>query len=263
MIFHREKTTQLRMGFYTEVGRFCQHNEDSLIWHDPGNDSKILKSRGRVYIVADGMGGYAAGEVASEIAVKTIVQHYTTSTPQEIVPALDSAIQAANQEIYNQAQSGGKGGMGTTVVCMVVRGNELYVGHVGDSRAYLLREGSLTLLTQDHSLVAELVRKGELSEEAAKHDSRRHLISRTLGRRVEVVPEIHGPIPLQTGDRLLLCTDGIHEYLDDQQIAYVLQANQDDPQAAAVALTQFADSVGGDDNATAIVVALDQVVGVK
>jgi len=251
------------MGLNTEVGRYRDHNEDSFNWYNPGNDTKTLQQKGCLYIIADGMGGYAAGEVASEIAVKTVVQEYAASYTTDIVTTLERAIQSANLEIYQQSLSDIHQGMGTTIVCAVIRGDELYVAHVGDSRAYLLSDNQLSLLTEDHTLVNELVKIGVLSLEEAKVDSRRHLISRALGKKAEVIPDIQGPSHLQTGDSLLLCTDGISEYMNDEQIAYVLQANQNDPQAAAVALTQFADAIGGDDNSTAIVVVMDKVIALK
>ncbi|HOG45902.1 MAG TPA: protein phosphatase 2C domain-containing protein, partial [Anaerolineae bacterium] len=154
----------------------------------------------------------------------------------------------------------GQAGMGTTVVCAVVRGAELYLAHVGDSRAYLLRDGTLHLLTQDHTLVNEQVRHGLLTPEEASDHPQRHILSRALGARPEVAVEIGSPIPLRSGDTVMLCSDGVSGYVDDPQIAYALHANRDDPQTAADTLIQLADAAGGHDNATAIVLWIEKVV---
>jgi serine/threonine protein phosphatase PrpC len=261
-MFHTPKRTSLRLGYRTEVGRVRDHNEDNLSWFDPGDDADNLSRKGWLCIVADGMGGHAAGEVASKVAVEGIVQKYQQSQ-LSIPSALQEAIQVTNEEIFQHNRTGVQSGMGTTVVTAVIRGDELIIAHVGDSRAYLLRQKSLTLLTRDHTLVNDLLRANAITPEEAKEHPQRHVISRALGKKIRTDPEMQDPIRLHNGDVLLLCTDGISGYLSDEQIAYDLESNSSDPQLAATALTQHADGIGGEDNATAIVVFIDKAVPIR
>ena len=259
---HSIKHTLLRMGYRTEVGRVRERNEDSLGWSEPDNKNQALDTNGWLYVVADGMGGHAAGEVASKIAIDVVVQEYQASHPP-VEDALNQAIHAANLEIFHRNRSGAESGMGTTIVCAVIFGDKLYCAHVGDSRAYLLRNSQLSPLTRDHSLVNDLLRSGTITPEEAQDHPQRHVLSRALGKKAEVLPEITGPMPIYAGDMILLCTDGISGYLDDDQISYLLQANSNDPQVAATALIQNADAEGGEDNATAIVVKIEKVIPVE
>jgi protein phosphatase len=205
------------------------------------------------------MGGYAAGEVASRIAVETIVREYEHMAAKGVPEALSWAIQIANKEIFLQAQQQGQEGMGTTVVCLALRGAELFVAHAGDSRAYIYRAEQLTQLTQDHTLVNQMTSQGLLSREEAENHPRRHVLTLALGRTETVTPELKGPIQLFDGDTLLLCSDGIAGYLRDTDIQLILQNNPGEPQSAAVALTHQADATGGNDNAVAIVIYVTRV----
>ena len=253
-------TTQVRLAFDSQVGPVRDHNEDDLRWFDPSENPVALRQKGRLYVVADGMGGHAAGEVASRIAVETIVDRYASDPDTDVGASLKRSIVDANAEIYRQAQSGERAGMGTTVVCAVIRGNELYVAHVGDSRAYLLRQGILRQLTEDHSFVAEQVRRGLLKEEEAEESSQRHVLSRALGKKPEVQADLSGPHDLKASDLLLLCSDGICGYLSNDQIQFALHANAQDPQSAVAGLMQLVDAARGQDNATAVVVLVESVV---
>ena len=256
------KRTILRMGYRTEVGRVREHNEDNLSWFDPVDNAKALGELGWLFIVADGMGGHAAGEVASKIAVDTIVEKYREEHAS-IASALNDAIQAANEEICQRNRSGAQSGMGTTIICGVIRGDELFIAHVGDSRAYLLRKRVLTLLTKDHTLVNELLSGNVITPEEVENHPQRHVLSRALGKKVGVDPDIQEPLRIYNKDVLLLCSDGISGYLNDDQISFDLEANLSDPQTAATALTQHADGVGGEDNATAIVIFVDKAVPIR
>jgi serine/threonine protein phosphatase PrpC len=255
-------TTKVKLGSSTDTGNERDHNEDSLLWWDPGNDPETLGRKGRLYVVADGMGGLAAGEVASKIAVETIVGEYARDEGNDIAGALRQAIQAANAEINRCAQSAPQQGMGTTVVCAAIRGDELYIAHAGDSRAYLFHDSVLRPLTNDHSLVNEQVRRGILTSEEAQLSEIRNVITRALGIQTEVVPDLVGPLTLNGGDSVLLCTDGICGYVSDEQIQYALRTNPRDPQAVADFLIQAANAAGGYDNATALVVLVEEAAPV-
>lgn len=251
--------TQVRLAYDSQVGPVRDHNEDDLRWFDPSEDPVVLRQKGRLYVVADGMGGHAAGEEASRIAVETIVARYASDSDAEVAASLKRAITAANAEIYRQAQGGERAGMGTTVVCAVIRGDELHVAHVGDSRIYLLRQGVLRQLTADHSFVAEQVRRGLIKEEEAEQSPQRHILSRALGKKPEVEADLSGPHDLKAGDLLLLCSDGICGYLSNEQIKFALLANAQDPQSAVANLMQLVDAARGQDNATAVVVLVESV----
>jgi len=261
-MFLPPKRTILRIGYRTNVGRIRDHNEDNFSWFDPGDTAETLGEKGWLFVVADGMGGHAAGEVASKIAVTVIVQRYQEGR-SPIASALKDAVQAANEEIFQHNRSGAQTGMGTTIVCAAIHGDELFIAHVGDSRAYLLRKRALVLLTRDHTLVNDLLRGNAISPEEAEVHPRRHVLSRALGKKAEADPEVQEPSRIFNGDVVLLCTDGISGYLNDEQIAFDLESNSSDPQTAATALTQHADGIGGEDNATAIVIFVDKVVPIR
>ena len=227
------KGTRVQLGFQMDEGRVRQLQEDSCIWYDPGDDRDTLARKGRLYVVADGMGGYAAGEVASKLAVNTIAQAYQADPDPDVPASLLRAIDAANSAIYQQSQSGTNAGMGTTVVCAVVRGDELFVAHVGDSRAYLLQGDELRQIMRDHTLVNELLLRNAITPEQARAHPDRHVLSRALGKKASVTADVGEPWHLQSGDMVLLCSDGISGYLSDEQIEFDLRSSLNDPQAAA------------------------------
>ena len=181
-------------GSRTDIGCVRDHNEDSLVVAPP------------LFAVADGMGGHAAGEVASEIAT-TVLANQAPKTPD--AEALGRAVETANLEIIAAAEDGrGRAGMGTTCTAAILEGERLVVAQVGDSRAYLLHQGKLQQLTRDHSLVAMMVEAGQLTPEEARVHPRRSVITRALGTDPSVQPDLY-EIDVQTGDRLLLCSDGL------------------------------------------------------
>ena len=201
-------------------------------------------------------GGARIGEIASKIAVEVIIQQFIASK-QTVNLALKKSILAANTAIFNRNRLGNESGMGTTIVCAAILLDKLYIAHVGDSRAYLLRKGQLSRLTKDHTLVNELLNNNVITSEEAQNHPQSNVLIRALGKKASVLPEISGPLPLQNNDLLLLCTDGISGYMDDEQISFLLQTNSNDPQIAATAVIQNADSIGGEDNATAIVILME------
>ncbi len=245
------KQLRLEVAELTDVGRRRDSNEDNLTRLVP-KDPKIMERKGAIFVVADGMGGHAAGEVASEIAVETIREEYYESEQEDVSETLTHAIKQANQVIYDRAtEQAGRAGMGTTCVVAVIRDALVYLANVGDSRAYLVRDGQIRQLTYDHSWVAEQVRAGMLTDEQARTHAHRNVITRALGTQPEVYPDlfIH---PLQDGDMLLLCSDGLSGYVSDEEINRIL--NSSSPQEGVRALIAQANEQGGPDNITAVLV---------
>ncbi len=225
-------------GSRTDIGCVREQNEDSLAVVPP------------LYVVCDGMGGHAAGEVASEIAINVITDR-APSTPD--AGALGQAVEEANLAVMRAAMDGtGREGMGTTCTAAVLVDERLVIAQVGDSRAYLLNQGTLQQLTRDHSLVADLVDAGQLTSEEARVHPDRSIITRALGSDPHMKPDLY-EINVQAGDRLLLCSDGLTCMLDDATIEDILRRNTD-PQLAAAQLINAAIAAGGRDNITAIVV---------
>ena len=225
-------------GSRTDVGLVREHNEDSLAVTPP------------LYAVADGMGGHAAGEVASEIAIQTLVAN-APETPDG--DDLARAVVAANHAVIRAAAEGiGRKGMGTTMTAAMLVGKRLVVAQVGDSRAYLLHEGALQRITRDHSLMADLIESGQITAEEARVHPQRSVITRALGSDPSTLPDIY-EMNVAPGDRLLLCSDGLSGMVDDSLLESTLERVKD-PQRCAAALVNEAITAGGYDNITAVVV---------
>lgn len=232
------QTKASTFGSGTHVGRVREHNEDSLIVAAP------------LYVVCDGMGGHAAGEVASEIAVSSIARN----APQHPdAYALGQAVESANLAIIQAAKQGkGREGMGTTCTAAMLENEHLVIAQVGDSRAYLLHNGRLQQITRDHSLMADLIEAGRITPEEAKVHPQRSVITRALGSDPRTEPDLY-EIGVHEGDRLLLCSDGLTAMLDDNEIKDTLNRVAD-PQRCASRLIDQAVDAGGVDNVTVIVV---------
>ena len=224
-------------GARTDVGRGRPENEDSILVDDTGG----------LYAVADGMGGHRAGEVASATAIETLHEAYRDGRP------LDEAVEEANAAVFAKAADDpALRGMGTTLTAVaVLDGHTALLGHVGDSRAYLMRDGGVTQVTDDHSLVEQLVREGRLSPEEAQNHPQRAIITRALGVDAHVQVDTYR-VDLKPGDRLLICSDGLTNMLSDDTIATTLRRHAD-PQQAADTLVDMANQAGGDDNITVVV----------
>jgi protein phosphatase len=234
--------TALRWGLATDVGRVRTNNEDSYLVHEP------------LFAVADGMGGPAAGEVASEIAVSTLRAAFQTDHSRD---SLADAVRLANRAVFERARDDpALRGMGTTLTAVALveeSGDDvLAVVNVGDSRAYRMRDGELEQLTEDHSLVEEMVRTGRLSADEATTHPQRHIITRALGIEPDVEVDCFAITPF-AGDRYLLASDGLTNEMEDREIASVLRRTTD-PQRAAEELVSHARQSGGRDNITVVVV---------
>lgn len=234
----------------TDIGRSRDVNEDNCGEYKFENNWQLL-------IVADGMGGHNAGEVASSIAVKSITESIRENMEHNIdkdmvVHILRNAIIEANHSIYENSMNDSRcSGMGTTVTAAMVLNNDMLVGHVGDSRAYLLKNGNLRKVTNDHSLVAELLKNGTITEDEAKHHPQKNLITRALGAEDEVEVDIE-KVYIDTDDIAFLCTDGLTNMLSDTEIEDIL-LNSDDINFAADKLVEKANALGGHDNITVII----------
>ncbi len=235
----------------TDVGRARPHNEDYVDYYIPP-DPQQLTRKGAIYLVADGMGGHQAGEVASRGAIEVVINQYYADPSLDIGLSLVRAFHLANQQIHTQAQADpSKSGMGTTLVAAVILGHKVYVANVGDSRAYLINKGAITQITEDHSWVEEQVRAGLLTPEQARRHPQRNLVTRALGSKPSVdVDLFEGKI--SPGDRLLLCSDGLTGRVEDQEIAAV--AREYPPEEAVGILVAQANERGGNDNISVLIV---------
>lgn len=228
-------------GSRTEVGHVREHNEDSLVVMPP------------LFAVADGMGGHEAGEVASEIAIRTL----SDLAPEHAnANELAQAVVAANLNVIKAPREGiGREGMGTTLTAAILEKERLLIAQVGDSRAYLLHQGALQQLTRDHSLMADMIEAGQLTEEEARVHPNRSVITRAIGSDPHMQPDLY-ELNVETGDRILLCSDGICTMLEDPEIESIMARTQA-PQECADALVEAALDAGGFDNATAVVVDVE------
>ena len=246
---------ELRAAKLTDVGLARPHNEDYVDFSIP-SDPRQLAQKGSIFLVADGMGGHQAGEVASKGAVEATMAHYLADTTHDVGTSLVRAFRAANQQLYTQAEGDpSKGGMGTTLVAAVILGRKVYVANVGDSRAYLINRRGITQITEDHSWVEEQVRAGLLNEEQARRHPQRNLVTRALGSKPAVEVDLfEGEIT--AGDTLLLCSDGLTGRVADQEIAAIVQEAQ--PLEAARRLVALANERGGNDNITVLIIGAEE-----
>ncbi len=249
-------------GAKTDVGLKREHNEDSLC-----ADPKL-----GLFIVCDGMGGRNAGEIASGLAVEIIQKHMVDAHKTSTLPLigavhaklsaqsnrLASAVCLANQVVHGSSVSKpGQSGMGTTVVCALLNGPMLSVAHAGDSRIYMVRGENIHALTADHSLVAEQVRQGILTEEQAEKSAQKNIVTRALGVEESLQVDLD-EIELAKDDVVLLCSDGLTKGVTPAEILKVLR-EEVEPQAACDRLIKMANAAGGEDNTTVIVIRVKKV----
>jgi len=248
----------LEVASLTDPGRVRPNNEDSFGQFGPSNDDEE-GTTGWLFVVADGMGGHRGGEIASALAVKTIESSYYADTGPSRSAALKLAVEGANRLILEEAISNPSlTGMGTTCTAMAVHDGFAYFVHVGDSRAYVLRESEFVQLTQDHSLVGEMVRSGILSDEDARNHPKRNVITRSLGVQSTVVADTpFTPFKLEQNDVFVLCSDGLTSMVDDAEIAELASGNT--PSNATKMLVNLANQRGGKDNITAVVVKVAEL----
>jgi len=240
----------------TDAGCIRDSNEDSGR-HVAPNDLETRVRRGTLTIVADGMGGHASGEVASQMAVELISEFYYADDAQDVPNALKTAIELANKQIFEASSLDEKYfGMGTTLVALVVLGNKAFSAHVGDSRLYRMRFGRLEMITTDHSQVMEMVRHGIITmEEASSHDDK-NVILRAVGTQEHVEVEVSEPFEVEVGDTFLLCSDGLSDMIDDPSIEMIMMS-EPDIHVIGEQLIAAANESGGHDNITVGIVWID------
>lgn len=241
----------------TNTGLVRDHNEDAYKLPEDADD-RILAKKGNLYVLADGMGGHQKGEVASAVTIEIVnSEYYTTSKsmgddPEEtIIEILSEAIRKANQQVMRETDGGG-----TTVVAAVLYDNTLVAMNVGDSRAYLLRDNELRLISRDHSLVSRMVETGKITAEEALTHPRRNILYQALGQGVEL--EIHTySEQLQANDMVILCSDGLWGEVKEPVIKTILK-EAPTPVAAAKELIDVANASGGSDNITAVIIQVSE-----
>ena len=239
--------TVTQLGYGTDTGRKRRRNEDAYVVEPP------------LFAIADGMGGAQAGELASSLAAGAVREDEAAAGSGERRVA--ELIQEANRRVYERSsQDAAASGMGTTMTVALVEDSVVTFGHVGDSRAYILREGTLEQLTEDHSLVAELVRSGKLSPEEAETHPQRSVITRALGTDPDVDVDTFS-IETAPGDLFMLCSDGLTSMVEDDVILRTIEKNRDNLQTAAKALIRAANKGGGEDNITVVFFEIGEDVG--
>jgi len=258
MCYKKRVIIEIKAYGQSDVGRVRSSNEDAWgVFPDL-----------QFFVVADGMGGHAAGEIASRMAVDIMHDFIESSLPSSEVtwPAeidmnlplpvrrLVAAGKLANEKIFQSSRAQSKlSGMGTTMVAVLIDQNTAYIAHVGDSRAYLLRDEKISRLTEDHSLINDYITQGLLKSEEAQQHPLKHVITRALGSSGRVEVDVK-PVPLQHGDVILLCSDGLSNLLTDEEMSATGFDALQDPRSVCERLIDFANLKGGEDNITVIVI---------
>ncbi|MFZ2169997.1 MAG: Stp1/IreP family PP2C-type Ser/Thr phosphatase [Methylococcaceae bacterium] len=232
------------VGAGTETGYVRKENQDRMSW--------TPVPWGQLYIVADGMGGHAGGAQAAELTVQGLEQYLTKASEDiRMEDAIRDAFDKTNKDVFDKAHAGDPAteGMGSTAVILLISGQIAKIAHVGDSRAYLFRDGKLQLLTKDHTQVQRMVDAGMLTQEQARNHPSSSLLERAIGHRPTVTMDISSDLVLKEGDGILLCSDGLSGYVEDQEIEAVMNASSS-PQETVNRLINLALQKGGDDNVT-------------
>jgi serine/threonine protein phosphatase PrpC len=236
----------IRAILRTDVGKVRSENQDYGTMTVPSE-----KAPGQLMIVADGMGGHRGGATASRLAAETVKEQFLSAASNDLSEVLRGALEKANVTIWSQAQSNPDlRGMGTTTSALVVREGKGWFAHVGDSRIYLVRGQEIRQLTDDHSLVASMVREGLLTSQEAENHPRRNVLQRSMGVSEEVEIDVRGPIDLQEGDVFIICSDGLHGVVKEEEMKQVARLSVE---AAADEFLRRALEKGAPDNVTVIV----------
>lgn len=246
----------IELAGLSDVGCQRQNNEDYYAYWEPESEEQFRRL-GRLVLVADGMGGYEGGQEASRLAVQTVQDVYSAPSEADPQARLLAGFGAAHQRIQQHAEEHpALQGMGTTCTAAALVGEQLYFAHVGDSRLYLIRDGAISRLTQDHSYVHRLVANGVISWEEAESHPQRHILTAALGAGTEIAPDCgNEPLTLKAGDTLVLCTDGLWSVVSEQEIQNA--ASRKSPDDACKDLVKNAKARGGPDNITVQIVRLE------
>lgn len=249
-----QRNLVVRAALRTDVGLVRSENQDfgtytTLV------EEQHSPSGARLLIVADGMGGHRGGATASRLAAETLKEHFLKTPARDVPAALRESLAAANARIFSEAQTNPDlRGMGTTTSVLAVRGGAGWLAHVGDSRIYLVRGDSIQQLTDDHSLVMTMVREGLLTTQEAETHPRRNVLQRSMGVASDVDVDVRGPLQLQPGDTFILCSDGLHGVVKEQELKEIAR---EDIEAAADEYLRRALERGAPDNVTVIVARVE------
>ena len=245
----------IEVASLTDVGLQRSNNEDCFLYWEPDNDEDFRR-KGRLAVVADGMGGYEGGQEASRLAVETVRHIYDSSSEIDPQKVLIEALGSAHLNIQRYAEEHPQfQGMGTTCTALSIVGRDLCFAHVGDSRLYLVRESAISRLTRDHSYVSRLVESGIVRSEDAESHPQRHILTAALGSGREVEPDFpERPVVLKEGDTLVLCTDGLWSLVGEQELGVAVQGQT--PAKSCVALVKMALERGGPDNITVLILRI-------
>jgi serine/threonine protein phosphatase PrpC len=247
----------LKFAAKTDMGQVRENNEDKFDFYEPEAPA-VLAHRGSFYAVADGIGGALAGQIASEMMLKNVIAGYYDSPAPDLQSAMHESIVQTNDRIYHLAQMiPERSGMGTTLVGAIFIEDRVIIAQVGDSRAYLLRDGQILQITRDHSWVEEQVRAGLMRRDEAEMSPFRNVITRSIGAAPNVAPDFYEE-RVVPGDIWVLCSDGLTGHVQEEEILFV--AGQQAPSEAARQLIELANSRGGRDNITVFVIAVRQLL---
>lgn len=247
-----DRGLRVAVAVRSDVGRVRSENQDFAI---TSTETESDPEHGHLMVVADGMGGHKGGATASRLAATSVKEEYLGSAGDDVAASLRSAIERANGRIHAAARENEDlEGMGTTTSAMVIRGAQGWIGHVGDSRIYRVRGTQIEQMTEDHSLVATMVKEGLLTAEEAETHPRRNVLQRSMGVSSEVEVDIVGPIEMAAGDRFILCSDGLHGLVSGEEMTGVVGGT--DIERAADQLIDMALERGAHDNVTVIIAAV-------
>ena len=234
----------------SDKGKVRTRNEDYFGLFEPETEG-LLDSRGVLAIVTDGMGGHFSGEEASRLAVQVMGESYFEETDLSAIKMLDLVFREANNKVFEKIGRGRNGLAGTTCTALAIFPDHFHIAHAGDSRAYLVRKGKIDQLTEDHSVVGEMFRKGMLNTEEVRTHPRRNVITRALGLRKDVKPDLYESIPFEENDAILICSDGLFSMISDEEIEKIVSSNN--MASACRKLVDRANKAGGLDNITLII----------
>jgi protein phosphatase len=244
----------------SQIGNVRKDNQDSIRVYEPDNDD-VIRTHGYLYGIADGMGGYSHGEIASSVALQAFINNFYGGKPLKSPQNLRKAVQTANVAVYQEAQRLGMVRMGTTLSVVNIIGGELHIAHVGDSRVYQVRGRQSVCLTNDHTVVGELVRMRLLSPDKVRTHGQRSVLNRCLGIELFIQPDIYR-FPVQADDYIILCTDGIWSVIQDDEFALIVSSIRQ-PDEINRTLIELALERESDDNVSAITVHIQQVTATQ
>ncbi|NWF71350.1 MAG: serine/threonine-protein phosphatase [Chloroflexi bacterium] len=242
----------------TDVGKFREQNQDTIRLYQP-EDLQMMLTHGPLYAVADGMGGYAHGDVASSLALETFFDVFYKGAPNKPFNNLKNAARHANTSVYQEAQRLGVGRMGTTLSAVNISGNQAHIAHIGDSRIYLVRGGQSTVLTRDHTVVGDMVQMRVLAPDKVRTHEQRSILNKCLGVQLFAQPDFYQH-RVHSGDRLVLCSDGVWSVIEDHEFGHLAHdhTQPDELNRAIINLSLERDS---DDNISVVVIHVEYVDG--